>query len=257
MKLRVATYNIHKGVSPLGLRNRSHELRVALAELDADLLFLQEVQDVNHRHARRFANWPEIRQTEFLAGTAYHYVYGGNAVYDHGHHGNAILARAAFAQSTNHDISDHPFERRGMLHAVQGIGGIDVHCLNVHLGLFAGSRRRQVDAIIELVRERVPPKAPLIIAGDFNDWRNRLTAELHESLDVREVVAGRPLEAGGTRLSIRPARTFPALLPWFGLDRIYVRGFDVERVDVLRGTSWARLSDHAPLVSELVFAHVG
>ena len=47
MRLRVATYNIHKGVSRelFGLRRvtRIHELRARLHELDADLVFLQEV----------------------------------------------------------------------------------------------------------------------------------------------------------------------------------------------------------------------
>lgn len=260
MDLRVATYNIHKGVSPLGLRNRVHDLRVALDELGADLVFLQEVQDVNLRHARRFANWPHESQTRFLAGSGYHSVYGGNAVYEHGHHGNAILARDSFVHAVNHDISDHPFERRGMLHAVQPVGGVDVHCVCVHLGLFAASRRRQSDAIVDLVRERVPRDAPLIIAGDFNDWRNRLTDTLHAAIGVREVASeGRPSGFGGFAGvgTPQPARTFPALLPWLGLDRIYVRGFRVVRVHVPRGARWARLSDHAPLVSDLVMAPHG
>ena len=47
------------------------------------------------------------------------------------------------------------------------------------------------------------------------------------------------------------ARTFPALVPWLRMDRIYTRGFDLVGADVLRGPSWARLSDHAPLVADL------
>jgi endonuclease/exonuclease/phosphatase family metal-dependent hydrolase len=48
-----------------------------------------------------------------------------------------------------------------------------------------------------------------------------------------------------------PARTFPAAMPVLQLDRIYVRGFTVQSAQVLHGASWARLSDHAPLVAEL------
>jgi endonuclease/exonuclease/phosphatase family metal-dependent hydrolase len=48
-----------------------------------------------------------------------------------------------------------------------------------------------------------------------------------------------------------PARTFPALIPWLRLDRIYVRGFAVHDAQVLHGAQWARLSDHAPIVASL------
>jgi endonuclease/exonuclease/phosphatase family metal-dependent hydrolase len=50
---------------------------------------------------------------------------------------------------------------------------------------------------------------------------------------------------------LRPARTFPAAMPWLRLDRVYVRGFEVESAQVLHGPSWARLSDHAPIVATL------
>lgn len=257
MKLRIATYNIHKGVSAFNLRNRVHDLRIALATLEADLLFLQEVQEVSVRNARRFSNWPIELQSAFLAGEDYHCVYGGNAVYRHGHHGNAILSRFRFASSRNHDISDHRFEQRGMLHAVVEAGGHAVHCVNVHLGLFDGSRRRQADALIRLVDESIPPDAPLVICGDFNDWTNRLTARLCSALDVREAAVEQRASAGAhgsLRDFQRPARTFPAFLPWFTLDRIYVRGLSIKATEVRAGRVWARVSDHAPLVADLVIA---
>jgi hypothetical protein len=40
-------------------------------------------------------------------------------------------------------------------------------------------------------------------------------------------------------------------MPVLQLDRVYVRGFDVQSAQVLHGASWARLSDHAPIVAEL------
>ena len=36
-----------------------------------------------------------------------------------------------------------------------------------------------------------------------------------------------------------------------GLDRIYVRGFDIERAHALTGREWAQRSDHVPLLAEL------
>jgi endonuclease/exonuclease/phosphatase family metal-dependent hydrolase len=50
---------------------------------------------------------------------------------------------------------------------------------------------------------------------------------------------------------VRAARTYPALIPWLRMDRIYQRGFEVRDAQVLRGTEWAKLSDHSPLVADL------
>jgi endonuclease/exonuclease/phosphatase family metal-dependent hydrolase len=55
----------------------------------------------------------------------------------------------------------------------------------------------------------------------------------------------------GRERRLVPARTFPAAMPWFRLDRIYVRGFKVEHAEVLHGPQWAKLSDHAPIVANL------
>jgi len=49
----------------------------------------------------------------------------------------------------------------------------------------------------------------------------------------------------------RPARTFPAMLPFLKLDRIYLRGFAVRQARVLSGQNWKRLSDHAAIVADL------
>jgi endonuclease/exonuclease/phosphatase family metal-dependent hydrolase len=259
MKLRVATYNIHKGVT--SGRPRIHALKLALAQLDTDLLFLQEVQGRHDRHAlRHAAHWPPLGQHEFLAGESHHVAYGMNAVYDHGHHGNALLSRFAIASIRNQDVSDHAYESRGILHCAIDIDGTQVHCYVVHLGLFAGGRRRQTAALIEAVRSSAPPDAPVIIAGDFNDWTNQLSEFLRIRLGVSEVFEDQEMphglmgylrKLGGMPSRQQPARTFPASMPWLRLDRIYLRGFEVESAEVLRGGLWATLSDHAPIISTL------
>jgi endonuclease/exonuclease/phosphatase family metal-dependent hydrolase len=48
-----------------------------------------------------------------------------------------------------------------------------------------------------------------------------------------------------------PARTFPAVLPFFRLDRIYVRGFRIGFAHAHHGNVWARISDHAVLTTVL------
>ncbi|MQR00331.1 endonuclease/exonuclease/phosphatase family protein [Glaciimonas soli] len=281
MKIRIATYNIHKGVSSFGSRPRVHALKQALTQMEADVFFLQEVQGRHDLHAARHtAHWPEQSQQDFLAGDSHHAAYGMNAVYDHGHHGNALLSRFPIGSSRNQDVSDHAYEARGILHCVLQTPKGDIHCYVVHLGLFGGGRKRQTAALIEAVRSSAPPDAPVIIAGDFNDWGNRLSemlcARLHvteifdenlskpsiadymntitnpESRTVPGVLSGLAANIKASlKLSIKPARTFPAMLPWLRLDRIYTRGFTVESAEVLHGPAWAKLSDHAPIVAML------
>ncbi|MGL1833213.1 endonuclease/exonuclease/phosphatase family protein [Rhodocyclaceae bacterium SMB388] len=245
MKLRVCTYNIHKGFSQFNRRMVVHELRDRLRALDVDLVFLQEVQGLHMRHEIVHENWPPNPQHEFLAHEVWHQTaYGRNAVYDHGHHGNAILSRFAILSEHNQDVSDHRFERRGLLHCEVALPELaePVHCVCVHLGLMARSRRRQMEALAERMEQLVPDGAPLIIAGDFNDWRNRADDLLARRLGLTEV-----FHQGCGRI----AKSFPSRAPVLSLDRIYVRGFEVARADVHCGLPWSRISDHAALTAEL------
>jgi endonuclease/exonuclease/phosphatase family metal-dependent hydrolase len=289
--LRIATYNIHKGVlrELFGLRhvNRIHELRTRLHEINADVILLQEVQGQHDRHAARFEQWPDEPQDTFLAKSpalkrVFQSAYGNNAQYLHGHHGNALLSRFPIVREENRDVSDHAMEKRGVLHCVLKISGQEVHVFVVHFGLLARSRTRQLQAVIDWANKVVPAQAPMIIGGDFNDWRNRLSHKLTSSLNLREVfdlqgpqqtraqslikMVGSKLNDMGAKIDqrhlqlprrLRAARTFPALIPWLRMDRIYVRGFDVDAVQVLGGPQWARLSDHSPLVADLRIAADG
>jgi endonuclease/exonuclease/phosphatase family metal-dependent hydrolase len=248
--LKIATYNIHKGLSYFNRRVVLHELRERLRELDADVVFLQEVQGEHTGHGERYHNYPEGAQHDFIAEEVWpHSVYGKNSVYEAGHHGNAILSRFPILQSFNTDVSAHRFESRGLLHCEIELPGQQnetgrrsVHCLCVHFGLFAKGRRAQTSALIEYVRNEIPPDAPLIIAGDFNDWRNQTGKTLASELHIHDV-----FHLHGGKL----ARSFPSRLPLLRLDRIYVRGFNVLQSNVHTGGNWQRLSDHAALSAQL------
>src|SRR5437763_2900826 len=205
-RLRVLTLNIHKGLSDFNRRMGIHDLREGLQTLDPDLVFLQEVQGLNQRFALRFAGCPVEPQHAFLAGDTWQHVYGCNAVYDHGHHGNAILSRYGFLSYENQDVSDHGFERRGLLHSVVAVPGWrrNLHCVCVHLSLHERGRSRQLEAISGRLEELASRDLPIIVAGHFNDRRHRPTA----------ILARRP---GPTEVSVaHPARappTFPSMLP--------------------------------------------
>jgi len=253
MRFTVATYNIHKGFSQLNRRMVIHELRERLAGLDADILFLQEVIGVHERHAARHRDWPAKPQHEFIADRSWHEVaYGQTAVTRHGHHGNAVLSRYPIVAQENEDISAHAFESRGLLHCEVKLDerAPILHCLNVHLGLFERGRQWQIRALVDRINETVPRDAPMVIAGDFNDWRRKADRTLQERLGVIEVFES----ARG-----RPARTFPAVLPMFRLDRIYARGLIVSGAEVHYAYPPARLSDHAalPTTFELQRGHRG
>ncbi len=268
MKIRVASYNIHKGVyRPLGQWREQlsiHAMREKLHQLDADLIFLQEVQGQHLGQAARYSNWPTQPHYEYLAqDTELHVVYGENRVHSRGDHGNVLMSRFPILEAENLDISDNWMERRGLLHCVVDMGGVATHCVVVHFGLLAGSRMRQNRLMIERIKQHVPADAPLIIAGDFNDWTNKLNQDLHDSLGVREVFneyqpAGfwRSLipalpQVPWAKKRIRPARSFPSVLPVLRLDRMYQRGFSICKAEILRGAPWRNFSDHCPLLSDL------
>lgn len=249
--LRVATYNIHKGVrGGLLVRKRLeiHNLLGGIEALDADAVCLQEVRLFHHRHAAHFDDthlgWPAQGQAEFLAPEGYYSAYRTNAVTRDGEHGNALLSRWPLGEVQHTDVSDHRLEQRGLLHAPVWWQGQAVHVVVAHLGLSHGSRVRQVGALAQFVEQHVPPDAPLVVAGDFNDWADRLGPAMH-SLKLQRA---RPAHLANHNSQT----TFPSMLPVLALDRVYTRGFACTASLVPRGATWARMSDHLPLVVDLV-----
>ena len=236
--LRVATYNIHKGVQGVGPRRRLeiHNLGHAVEQLDADIVCLQEVRRVHRREQAHFTRWPELPQADFLAPEGYEAVYRTNAFTRHGEHGNAMLSRWPVSAHQHEDMSDHRFEQRGLLHAEVLVLGRAVHVVVVHLGLIRASRTRQVTQLQAFIAREIPATAPLIVAGDFNDWGNRVGTALAQSQLV--------CFPGPT------SPTFPSRLPLVQLDHVYARGLVPLAVEVPRGRIWGRMSDHLPLIAD-------
>ncbi len=245
--LRIMSLNTHKGFDVFNRRFMLHELREAVRGISADIVFLQEVLGEHSGHARRHQNWPEQSQYEFLADSIWSsHAYGRNAVYPKGHHGNAILSKFPIISHENHDISQNGPERRGLLHAVIEMPTWPeterVHLVCVHMGLRERHRRRQLKLLCDLVESVVPQNEPVIVAGDFNDWRQQADRSLRHC-GLREVF----LEQHG-----RAARTFPARFPILRLDRIYVRGARAGQLQILREPPWSQLSDHLGLCAEIL-----
>ena len=240
-KLRVATYNIHKGVQGLGPARRLeiHNLAEAVGQLDADIVCLQEVRKLNRSEQKFFTHWPELPQAEYLAPEGYESVYQTNAITRHGEHGNALLSRWPVVSHKHEDMSDHRFEQRGLLHVHVVVHSQPVHVIVVHLGLIPASRLRQVKQLKEYIAREVPLDAPLLVAGDFNDWGTQMRRALNG-------IHMHAFDQPGTH-------TYPSRLPLVQLDYVYGRGLKPVGLHVPRGRSWWRMSDHLPLLAEFSF----
>ena len=236
--LRVATYNIHKGVQGMGPRRRLeiHNLGHAVEQLDADIVCLQEVRKVHSREAEFFTRWPDMPQADFLAPEGYEAVYRTNAYTKHGEHGNAMLSRWPVVAHQHEDMSDHRFEQRGLLHAEVTVHGVSIHVVVVHLGLIRASRVRQLEQLKRFIEREVPASQPLVVAGDFNDWGSL----------VRRSLGG----AGLVALEQASMATFPSRLPIVQLDHIFARNLVPVGLHVPRGRNWWRMSDHLPLIAD-------
>ncbi len=242
-QFRVLTYNIHKGFSSSNRHFILHQMREALLKTDADILFFQEMQGEHKEHEQKQQNWPECSHSEFLAEDVWpHIAYAKNAVYSVGHHGNAILSKFPLKSWENINVSPFTWASRSLLHAVLELPQLshDLHVICIHLGLIGMERRRQFGLLCQRIDDHVPHDAPLIVAGDFNDWTGQAEKRFYQHLQLKEAYR---------TLYRHYARTFPAWLPLLQMDRIYFRGLSLQFCDRLTQAPWNRLSDHAPLLA--------
>jgi len=240
--LRVLTVNAHQGLRALRRSGLLARMRDVLRQTGADVVFLQEI-------GVAAGTASPIAQYEVLADTTWpQHAYGRNAVSAGGHHGNALLSKFPIGRWQNVDASVGRAEPRGLLHCVLQVPEFPtaLHAVCVHLALTESHRRRQVARLVALV-DGIPAADPVVIAGDFNDWRERAHRSLVRNLGVEEVHAG----PGG-----RPPRSFPARFRCLRLDRIYVRNLDYRSISVPR-EPWARLTDHVPLAADIAWAPAG
>ncbi|MBB1200046.1 endonuclease/exonuclease/phosphatase family protein [Enterobacteriaceae bacterium 89] len=242
--LTVLTINTHKGFTAFNRRFILPELRDAVRTVGADIVCLQEVLGAHEVHSLKVENWPDSSHYEFLADSMWNdYAYGRNAVYPEGHHGNALLSRYPIEHYENRDISVGESEKRGLLccRIVPPELATPVHAVCVHLGLREAHRQAQLAMLSDWVNQ-LPENEPVVVAGDFNDWRLRANYPLKKLAGLEEIF---------TRATGRPARTFPAKFPLLRLDRIYVKNAHASHPATLALKPWRHLSDHAPLSAEI------
>lgn len=244
MKLKILSYNIHKGFT---IGNRDfilEQIRLALRETNADILFLQEV--LGDHLNNKIPDWKTAIQFEYIADMVWpHFAYGKNAVYPEGHHGNAILSKFPIIEWQNHSISTNRFEQRGLLKTRVMIPELEKELLlcNTHLDLTQNGRNLQTEM---LVKHMTPEKdCPWVLVGDFNDWNKKLTPKIEKELNAQEVFK---------TLHGKCPRTFPSFLPTLSLDRIFVHNLTPIKAVALKEAHWKNLSDHLPLYVEIDLA---
>lgn len=243
MKLKILSYNIHKGFT---IGNRDfilEQIRLALRETNADILFLQEVLGDHQDEKRRVPDWKTAIQFEYIADSMWpHYAYGKNAVYPEGHHGNAILSKFPIIEWQNFSISTNRFEQRGLLKTRIMIPQLEKQLLlcNTHLDLTQNGRDQQTEM---LIKHMSPEKdCPWVLVGDFNDWNKKISPRIESSLGATEVFRA---------LNGKYPPTFPSFFPILSLDRVFVHKLKPVKAQALKEAHWKNLSDHLPLYVEI------
>ncbi|HTH58899.1 MAG TPA: endonuclease/exonuclease/phosphatase family protein [Paraburkholderia sp.] len=242
------SWNLHKGRSPLGFQ-AWQAMQRWVQSVHADAYFLQEAM------ARRLpvpvleSNFGaplgdphedvwHCQATEIAESLKLQIALGPNVFKPSWRHGNAILSPHPLDLGGRWDISAHRFERRGLLVARASFGSRPVTLLCAHLALTRSARLRQMNWIAHWIAKEAP-QGPLVLAGDFNDWRN----------DSVPIFAEHGMQEVATLLG-EPARTFPAFSPALALDKMFVRDMQpVELIQPAQETAW--LSDHLPYIARL------
>jgi endonuclease/exonuclease/phosphatase family metal-dependent hydrolase len=235
MKLRVLTWNIHKGIGGIDRRYSLERVAEVIREADPDVAVLQEVAD----------GWPpaacEIQAERLTEMTDLsHFAFAPEHRFKVGGYGNAILSRYPILDRFRLDLKIGWRKQRSALQARVLLPGDERRtCVvtNLHLGLAETERREQLRLLFES-EQMMSHEEPAVIAGDLNDVFGGLEKRFFS-------------ERGFCR-AVERARSFPAYSPFFSLDGIFIRGFTKNHGSVLRTPQTRFASDHLPLLSEIV-----
>ena len=241
--INILTYNIHKGFDRYNRDFVLHRIKDQLQQADVDVVLLQEIQGRHYHHETGISAWPEVSQFEFLADSIWpHYAYGKNAIYERGHHGNAILSKYNLIEWNNLNLSRFQRASRSLLHGrVDMPGGRGpLHLICVHLDLIGFERKRQIKELKRYIEAAIDASEPIILGGDFNDWHGGMGRTLEAQLQMQEAFRA----THGNY-----AKTFPSHLPMLRMDRIYYRGIRLLESIRLERQPWNQLSDHLPLLA--------
>ena len=199
-----------------------------------DLVALQEVD----RGVKRTGGKDEI--AELAAMTRMHSAFAHNLDYQGGQYGVAILSRFPISHIDHRKYENKRVaERRGMLHVEVDVSGKVLHFVSTHLDYqYADGRLFEAEQLLRFLAE---VKAPLIVAGDFNDEPSGSTYKL---------MSGRLSDAWVSARAKGDGLSYPADKPVKRIDYVFAR--PAERIKTKR--AWmvnTVASDHLPVVADL------
>lgn len=234
MKLKVASYNIHKGVG-LDRRRDPDRILTVLREVDADVIALQEA---DRRFGLREAVIPRAMLDDHSPWRAVepgHYDRARTAS-SMGWHGNALLVRRGIEVIDACAVPLPTLEPRGAVCATLRLGEALVRVVGMHLDLSGLRRRQQVAAVCGHL-SGYEASGHAVMMGDLNEWSP----------------TGGALAAFASPLRVlAPGRSFPARRPLAQLDRIVVsESIGVEAMGVHHSPLAAIGSDHLPVWATL------
>ena len=234
LRLRLATYNIHKcqGFDRKVIPDRIIDV---IRELKADVICLQEV--VNSP-----GGLPHWNQAEQIANAfpSSEWRFGANRPLYGGTYGNMTLTRLSIQPWRNHNITHDGREERGVLETELAVpGDRRLRIFNVHLGTGFRERRHQGNRLLNEVLAD-GNDAPRVVLGDFNEWTRGLATRL-----LSDAFASvKPRHALGYK------RTFPGMLPLLTLDHCYYDPpLELEHTELWRSRTALVASDHLPLIA--------
>jgi endonuclease/exonuclease/phosphatase family metal-dependent hydrolase len=241
LRIRVATYNIHKC---RGLDGRTNPERIVsvIRDLRADVIALQEVLQVE-------SGKPQLDQVRRITSTLpeYQAYFGENRKSHGGAYGNLTLSRFPLKTCVNYDVTWRDRERRGCLRTDVELPDRSVlHLFNVHLGTSFLERRHQARRLLsDQVLNRAEFSGPRVVVGDFNEWTRGLATRM----------MGAAFEAVEPRAFLRYSRTYPGIFPLLHLDHFYYdQHLRLRAFRLCRNRKTLVASDHLPLLADFEIA---
>ncbi len=232
MKLRIATYNIHRC---RGLDGRTIPGRIAevIRAIDPDVVALQEVIGAGPASAGH------AEELGALLGMGW--VMAPTRSFRGSLFGNVVLSRLPIRHHSHYDLSWKTCEPRGCQRVDIALGAGTLHLYNVHLGTAVLERRYQASRLSTVLTDK-RVGTPKIVLGDFNEWlRGRATTMLSERLRSIDL-----------RTHLKRRMTYPGVFPVLHLDHIYYDGeVEVTHVELPRTRLALIASDHLPLVADV------
>jgi endonuclease/exonuclease/phosphatase family metal-dependent hydrolase len=239
--LRVVTYNVHTCIGIDG-KLSPHRIARVLARYRPDVVALQEV-DVGRL---RTGHADQAEMIARFLEMEYHF-HPAMRIAEEAY-GDCILSRLPMRLVKAAALpmpSAGPFvEPRGALWVALDVGGATVHLVNTHLGLTAGEKRMQIEALLGSEWIGGNGRAePFVFCGDFNSSpRSRIWRFCVETLRDAQVAAA----------AHTPRGTWFGHVPFARIDHIFISPqIQVVAVDVGSDYLARTASDHRPLFAEL------